>query len=85
MASWFLPLLDLLGTVMKRDTRICMKCHAFEGEIMCDRSLLGEPGACRFAALTPCTRCGSKVPCFGLPCELAERMGQIRANRPAER
>ena len=69
----------LLSTdIFQRDTQICRKCLMMPGEGFCDRSLLGEPGACVFDVVPPCHQCGSKVPCFGLPCELADRIAVLR-------
>ena len=59
-------------------TRMCKRCRALEGEVMCDRSLYGEIGACDFRTLKPCQQCGSGVPCYGLPCELSDRLSRLR-------
>lgn len=59
--------------------KICTKCGALDGESFCGRSLLGEPGACEFQVLEPCKKedCESSVPCYGHPCELADRLSSI--------
>lgn len=71
-------LLGLFGRIFQRDTQICSKCAALRGEVFCDRSMLGESGACDFVPVPACRKCGSLVPCFGHPCELADRISEIR-------
>lgn len=81
MPSFFEGLFALLASVTEKDTRICRKCKGFWGTMFCDRAMLGEPGACEFEVLAPCKKCRSKVPCFGLPCELADRIAEFRKDR----
>lgn len=75
-------LLGLLSRVYQKDTRICRRCAAMPGEVFCDRSLLGEAGACQFDTIAVCAKCGSATPCFGRPCELSERISKIRLANP---
>lgn len=69
---------ELFSLFTRKETRMCQRCRALEGEVMCDRSLLGEIGACRFRTLKPCAKCGSYTPCFGHPCELSDRLTKLR-------
>ena len=63
---------------MAKATRMYRRCRALEGELMCDRLLHGEVGACDFRTLKPCQQCGSGVPCYGEPCELSYRLSRLR-------
>jgi hypothetical protein len=70
--------LKLASSVFQKNTRICRKCKAMPGEGFCDRSMLGEPGACVFDRVDNCKKCSSAVPCFGHPCELSDRLSELR-------
>lgn len=42
-------LINILSCIKDgRIPMVCSKCGAEEGTVMCDRSLLGEEGACEF-------------------------------------
>lgn len=79
MKEFVEALLQIFSAVTKRDTQVCRKCKSLAGEVFCDRSLLGEADACVFEVIPACRSCGSGVPCYGHPCELADRIAEIRS------
>ena len=63
-SSWVVGLLaTAIHFALRRkpsDAARCVRCGAYASGIMCDRSLLGEPGACVFIDPLPvCSDCGA--------------------------
>ena len=50
--SMLKQLLTAFSLFLKPVEGVCQKCGARAGEVFCDRSLLGEPGACVFVKET---------------------------------